>query len=54
MAKPALPSSLGLRNIALLEGLSPERLETLARGCAGRNFETAQRIISRADPDRGP
>jgi CRP-like cAMP-binding protein len=52
MAKPALPSSLGLRNIALLEGLSPERLETLARDCAWRNFKAEQRIITRAEPDR--
>jgi CRP-like cAMP-binding protein len=52
MAKPAPPSSFGLRAIALLEGLSPERLEALARDCAWRNFEIEQRIISRAAPDR--
>ncbi|MEO8717099.1 MAG: Crp/Fnr family transcriptional regulator [Burkholderiales bacterium] len=52
MAKPAQPSSLGLRAIALLQGLAPERLELLARECAWRNFEAEQRIISRAAADR--
>jgi CRP/FNR family cyclic AMP-dependent transcriptional regulator len=52
MAKPATPSSFGLRAVALLEGLSPERLEALARDCAWRSFEAEQRIISRAASDR--
>ncbi len=52
MAKLAPPSSLDLRAVALLEGLSPERLEALARDCAWRNFKAGQRIISRADPGR--
>jgi CRP-like cAMP-binding protein len=52
MARPAQPSSLGLRGIALLEGLSTERLEAIARECAWRNFEPGQRIISRDAPDR--
>jgi signal-transduction protein with cAMP-binding, CBS, and nucleotidyltransferase domain len=52
MPKPAQPSSLGLRGIALLAGLSPERLEALARECAWRNFDVEQSIISRAAPDR--
>lgn len=46
------PSSLGLRGIALLEGLSAARLEALARECAWRNYEAGQRIISRDAPDR--
>lgn len=46
------PSSLGLRGVALLEGLSAERLEALARACAWRNYEAGQRIISRAAADR--
>ncbi len=46
------PSSLGLRRIALLEGLSDQRLETLARECAWRNYRAGQRIISRAAADR--
>lgn len=52
MAKPAQPSSIGLRGASLLKGLSPERLETLARECAWRNFDAEQRIISRSAPDR--
>jgi CRP-like cAMP-binding protein len=52
MAKPAQPSSLGLRGIALLEGLSIERLEAIARECAWRNFEPGQHIITRDAPDR--
>ncbi len=52
MAKTVSPSSLGLRAIALLEKLSPQRLEALARDCAWRHFKTEQRIISRAAPDR--
>ena len=46
------PSSLGLRRIALLEGLSVERLEALARACAWRNYRAGQPIISRVAPDR--
>jgi CRP-like cAMP-binding protein len=46
------PSILGLRGIALLEGLSAERLEALARECAWRSYRAGQRIISRAAADR--
>jgi CRP-like cAMP-binding protein len=52
MATPAPPSSLGLRGIALLEGLAPERLEVIARECAWRNYGPEQRIISRDAFDR--
>jgi len=52
MPKPTSPSGLGLRAIALLEGCSPENLEALARECAWRHFESGQRIISRAAPER--
>lgn len=52
MAKPVHPSSLGLRGIALLEGLGAERLEALARECAWRNYEADQRVISREAADR--
>jgi CRP/FNR family cyclic AMP-dependent transcriptional regulator len=48
----ARPSTLGLRGIALLEGLSAERLEALARACAWRNYRAGQPIISRAAGDR--
>jgi CRP-like cAMP-binding protein len=46
------PSALGLRGIALLEGLSTASLEALARECAWRNFAAGQRIISRDAKDR--
>jgi CRP/FNR family cyclic AMP-dependent transcriptional regulator len=46
------PSSLGLRSIALLEGLAPERLDALARECAWRSYRAGQRIVSRAAADR--
>jgi CRP-like cAMP-binding protein len=52
MPKEVQPSILGLRSIKLLEGLSEERLEALARECAWRNYEADQRIISRDAPDR--
>jgi CRP/FNR family transcriptional regulator, cyclic AMP receptor protein len=52
MNKNVQPSSLGLRRIELLEGLAPGRLEALARGCAWRNYEAGQGIISRHARDR--
>jgi CRP-like cAMP-binding protein len=45
-------SSLGLRGIALLEGVPAERLEALAQLCAWRNSRAGQRILSRAAADR--
>jgi CRP-like cAMP-binding protein len=48
----AQPSALGLRGIALLEGLSTATLEALARECAWRNFAAGQQIISRRASDR--
>jgi CRP/FNR family cyclic AMP-dependent transcriptional regulator len=45
-------SILGLRGIALLEGVPHERLEALARECAWRRCEPGQRIISRNAPER--
>jgi CRP/FNR family transcriptional regulator, cyclic AMP receptor protein len=52
MTKSASPSALGLKGIALLEGIAPERLEALARECAWRRYEAGQSIISRDAPDR--
>ena len=52
MAKSVLPSSLGLRGIALLDGLPAARLEALARECAWRNYAADQRIIARDAGDR--
>jgi CRP-like cAMP-binding protein len=47
-----MASSLGLRRIALLEGVSSGRLDALARQCAWRRFEAGERILSREAPDR--
>jgi CRP/FNR family transcriptional regulator, cyclic AMP receptor protein len=52
MSRNAQPSSLGLRNIGLLEGLAPEKLDGLARQCVWRNYEAGKRIISRNAADR--
>jgi CRP/FNR family transcriptional regulator, cyclic AMP receptor protein len=52
MSQKAQPSSLGLRKVELLEGLSPEKLEALARQCVWRNYEAGKRIISRNAADR--
>lgn len=46
------PSSLGLRTIALLAGLAPERLDALARDCAWRRYAPEQQILSREADDR--
>lgn len=43
--------SLALRQIELLAGMSPERLEAIARQCAWRNHEKGQSIISRESDD---
>jgi CRP-like cAMP-binding protein len=48
----AQPSALGLRRVALLEGLSDAALEALARECAWRNVAAGQRIVSRDAKDR--
>ena len=46
MAKLTQPSALGLRRIALLEGLPDERLQTLAARCTWKRYEPEQRIVS--------
>ena len=46
MAKLTQPSALGLRRIALLEGLPEERLQTLAARCNWKRYEADQRIVS--------
>jgi len=46
------PSSLGLRGVALLEGLPAERLDALARECAWRRCVPERQIISREADDR--
>jgi CRP/FNR family cyclic AMP-dependent transcriptional regulator len=52
MPRDHQPSSLGLRSIALLDGLSPDRLDALARACAWRRCAPEQQIISREAEDR--
>ncbi len=46
------PSGIGLRRIALLQGLSTQSLDALARECAWRNFTAGQHIITRDANDR--
>jgi CRP-like cAMP-binding protein len=41
-----------LRSIELLDGLTPETLDALARQCVWRNYEAGKRIISRNAADR--
>jgi CRP/FNR family cyclic AMP-dependent transcriptional regulator len=52
MSRNDPPSSLGLRNIELLEGLAPEKLDLIARQCVWRNFDAGKHIISRNAADR--
>jgi CRP/FNR family cyclic AMP-dependent transcriptional regulator len=52
MNKPTRPSSLGLRQIDLLQGLPPERLEAIAGACTWRHCEPGQQLIAREDDDR--
>jgi CRP-like cAMP-binding protein len=52
MSRNVQPSSLGLRDIELLEGLASEKLDALARQCVWRNYEAGKRIISRNADDR--
>jgi CRP-like cAMP-binding protein len=52
MPNEVQPSSLGLRRVALLEGLAPERLDALARECAWRAYAPDKQIISRESDDR--
>lgn len=52
MSKSDHPSSVGLRNIDLLQGLPPERLDAIARQCAWRSYEPMQHIVSREAEDR--
>ena len=51
--RSAEPSSLGLRRVKLLAGLSDEKLDAIARQCRWRRFQAEEQIISRdaADSD---
>ena len=46
------PSTLGLQKVRLLQGLSQERLESLAAQCNWRRVEPGQLIVARNSPDR--
>ena len=52
MTNATPPSSWGLRQVDLLQGLSAERLEALARQCAWRPFEAGQRLVARDDANQ--
>lgn len=52
MPTPTQPSSLGLRSVQLLQGLSPQRLDEIAAQCAWRRFEAGQTLIAREQDDR--
>ena len=45
-------SSLGLRQIDLLQGVDAERLDGIARQCAWRSYDAGQRLVAREDADR--
>ena len=48
----AQPSALGLRSIKLLQGLSHERLSSLATQCTWRQFDAGKVIVARNSVDR--
>jgi CRP-like cAMP-binding protein len=52
MSPATQPSSLGLRRIDLLQGLSPARLDAISQQCAWRHYEGGQRLVAREDADR--
>ncbi|AMO24079.1 Crp/Fnr family transcriptional regulator [Ramlibacter solisilvae] len=52
MPQPAQPSSLGLRRIDLLHGLSSARLDAISRSCVWRTCIAGQRLVAREDADR--
>ena len=52
MSKPIQPSSLGLREIDLLQGLPPQRLDEISQRCAWRRYEAGQLLVARDAGDR--
>jgi CRP/FNR family transcriptional regulator, cyclic AMP receptor protein len=46
------PSTLGLKQVGLLQGLSQERLDLLAAQCNWRRVDAGQLIVARNSPDR--
>jgi len=49
MANATTPSSWGLRQVDLLQGLSADRLDALCRSCAWRPYEAGERLVMRDD-----
>jgi CRP-like cAMP-binding protein len=49
---PVQAAALGLRSVALLDGLPQASLEAIARQCAWRSFAPGQRIVAREADDR--
>jgi len=45
-------SSMGLRNVGLLEGLRPAEFDALAHACLWRSCKAGERIVSREDTGR--
>lgn len=52
MPRPMQPSSLGLRRVLLLQGLSLARLDAISQSCAWRSCVRGQRLVAREDADR--
>ena len=52
MTRTTQPSSLGLRQIDLLQGLSGERLDAISLQCAWRSYAPGQRLVAREEADR--
>jgi CRP/FNR family transcriptional regulator, cyclic AMP receptor protein len=52
MNRATRPSSLGLRQLDLLQGLPPERLEAIANACTWRHCEPGRQLVAREDDDR--
>ena len=52
MNRPPRPSSLGLRQLDLLQGLAAERLDDIGSQCTWRQCEPGQRLIAREEDDR--
>jgi CRP/FNR family transcriptional regulator, cyclic AMP receptor protein len=52
MASSLQTSSLGLRQIDLLQGLDTARLDAIGRQCGWRPYEAGQRLVGREDGDR--
>ena len=49
---PNQPSSLGLRQVALLQGVPPARLDEIGRQGAWRTYDAGQHLVARDDADR--